>query len=159
MPYNNESKQLIRSILVSGNHSCIPNAEATFPDNNFNLVMEAKTDISEGDVSDLILPSSSVNRPSPVPSFFRRYVSATWTNATEVEAGTAASRYCSMSHCRPNLPALFTDYLLISDVLHFVARENYLFTCECPTCVSQIDDPDHTSEDEDDEEEELMDGT
>jgi len=27
-------------------------------------------------------------------------------------------------------------------------RENYLFICSCPKCVAQVDDPDLTSEDE-----------
>lgn len=29
-----------------------------------------------------------------------------------------------------------------------ISRENYLFICSCQKCVSQVDDPDMTSEDE-----------
>lgn len=37
--------------LWPGNHSCIPNAEASFPDNNFLLQLSALRDISPGEVS------------------------------------------------------------------------------------------------------------
>ncbi|XP_063963551.1 histone-lysine N-trimethyltransferase SMYD5-like [Lytechinus pictus] len=36
-------------------------------------------------------------------------------------------------------------------------RENYLFTCDCPKCRLQCDDPDATSSEEEEEEEEEMD--
>jgi len=38
--------------------------------------------------------------------------------------------------------------------LYCVFRENYLFTCSCPRCIEQADDPDETSEEEMNEEEE-----
>lgn len=36
----------------------------------------------------------------------------------------------------------------------FLLRENYLFVCSCPKCVSQMDELDVTSEEEEEEEEE-----
>lgn len=36
---------------LAGNHSCMPNAEASFPDNNFLLHLNALSDISPGEVS------------------------------------------------------------------------------------------------------------
>lgn len=35
---------------------------------------------------------------------------------------------------------------------HFLPRENYLFVCSCPKCVSQMDELDVTSEEEEEEE-------
>lgn len=48
-------KDVERSLPVmcfcrQGNHSCIPNAEASFPDNNFLLHLSALSDISPGEV-------------------------------------------------------------------------------------------------------------
>lgn len=34
----------------------------------------------------------------------------------------------------------------------FLPRENYLFVCSCPKCVSQMDEPDVTSEEDEEEE-------
>lgn len=42
-------------MCLLGNHSCVPNAEATFPYNNFTLVMEAVKEIQPGDVRLLYL--------------------------------------------------------------------------------------------------------
>lgn len=38
-------------LCCQGNHSCVPNAEASFPDNNFLLHLNALSDISPGEVS------------------------------------------------------------------------------------------------------------
>lgn len=38
------------SLCCAGNHSCVPNAEASFPDNNFLLHLAALSDISPGEV-------------------------------------------------------------------------------------------------------------
>lgn len=38
-------------LTPAGNHSCIPNAEASFPDNNFLLQLSALSDINPGEVS------------------------------------------------------------------------------------------------------------
>ena len=35
---------------VLGNHSCCPNAEVTFPDNNFVLAVKALSQIKSGEV-------------------------------------------------------------------------------------------------------------
>ena len=35
--------------------------------------------------------------------------------------------------------------------LCFNFRENYIFTCQCPKCLSQSDDPDCTSSEEEEE--------
>lgn len=37
---------------------------------------------------------------------------------------------------------------------HFLPRENYLFVCSCPKCISQMHELDVTSEEEEEEEEE-----
>lgn len=37
-------------LCCTGNHSCVPNAEASFPDNNFLLHLAALSDISPGEV-------------------------------------------------------------------------------------------------------------
>ena len=37
-------------LTYSGNHSCIPNAEAAFPDNNFLLHLSALSDVQPGEV-------------------------------------------------------------------------------------------------------------
>ena len=39
---------------IQGNHSCDPNAEVFFPDNNHNLAVKALKDINEGEVSFLL---------------------------------------------------------------------------------------------------------
>lgn len=41
----------LSSSTPAGNHSCIPNAEASFPDNNFLLQLSALSDIHPGEVS------------------------------------------------------------------------------------------------------------
>lgn len=38
---------------LSGNHSCVPNAETTFPENNFLLHVTALEDIKPGEVKGL----------------------------------------------------------------------------------------------------------
>ncbi|GFY39985.1 SET and MYND domain-containing protein 5 [Trichonephila inaurata madagascariensis] len=45
---NNEGSGLY-PLQSSCNHSCVPNAEATFPYNNFTLVMEAIKEIQPGE--------------------------------------------------------------------------------------------------------------
>lgn len=57
-----------------GNHSCIPNAETSFPDNNFLLHLTALEDIEAGEVRQGhagkpggSLPSPQTPNPSPVP--------------------------------------------------------------------------------------------
>ena len=46
-------------------------------------------------------------------------------------------------------------------IIKSYCRENYLFNCQCPRCLSQADDPDVTSEEEvdanDDGDEDSMD--
>lgn len=41
----------VASLTPAGNHSCIPNAEASFPENNFLLQLSALSDINPGEVS------------------------------------------------------------------------------------------------------------
>ena len=47
---NNNVKNSNQS-AATGNHSCIPNTEASFPENNFLLHLSALSDISPGEVS------------------------------------------------------------------------------------------------------------
>ncbi|XP_076367305.1 SET and MYND domain containing, class 5 isoform X2 [Tachypleus tridentatus] len=82
-----------------GNHSCVPNAEATFPYSNFVLVMEAVKDIEPGE--EIVV--------------------------------------CYLDDCNRHRSRHSRIKLL---------RENYLFTCTCPKCESEVNDPDMTSEEE-----------
>lgn len=90
------------------NHSCIPNAEVTFPNNNFVLSIKAVVDIKQGD------------------EIFISYLD---------ECDRDRSRYSRQK----------------------LLRENYLFSCSCEKCISQADDPDMTSEEEDESDGECMD--
>ncbi|XP_076861994.1 protein-lysine N-trimethyltransferase SMYD5 [Brachyhypopomus gauderio] len=83
----------------SCNHSCEPNAEASFPDNNFLLHLSALRDIS------------------PDEEICISYLDC-----------------CQRDRSRHSR--------------HKILRENYLFACSCQRCLSQADDPDVTSEDE-----------
>ncbi|XP_062857055.1 histone-lysine N-trimethyltransferase SMYD5 [Trichomycterus rosablanca] len=87
----------------SCNHSCVPNAEASFPDNNFQLHLSALTDIVPGEE-----------------------ICISYLDCCQRD------RSC---HSR-----------------HKILRENYLFVCSCQKCMAQMDDPDVTSEDEDEAE-------
>uniref|UniRef100_A0AAY5F2R2 Protein-lysine N-trimethyltransferase SMYD5 n=1 Tax=Electrophorus electricus TaxID=8005 RepID=A0AAY5F2R2_ELEEL len=83
----------------SCNHSCVPNAEASFPDNNFLLHLSALRDIVPGE-----------------------------------EICISYLDCCQRDRSRHSR--------------HKILRENYLFVCSCQKCTSQVDDPDVTSEDE-----------
>ncbi|XP_076005390.1 protein-lysine N-trimethyltransferase SMYD5 [Genypterus blacodes] len=85
----------------SCNHSCIPNAEASFPDNNFLLHLSALSDIKPGE-----------------------------------EICISYLDCCQRDRSRHSR--------------HKILRENYLFVCSCPKCVSQMDDLDLTSDEEED---------
>uniref|UniRef100_A0A8D0CYA5 Protein-lysine N-trimethyltransferase SMYD5 n=1 Tax=Sander lucioperca TaxID=283035 RepID=A0A8D0CYA5_SANLU len=85
------------------NHSCIPNAEASFPDNNFLLQLSALSDINPGE-----------------------------------EICISYLDCCQRDRSRHSR--------------HKILRENYLFVCSCPKCVSQMDELDMTSEEEEEEE-------
>uniref|UniRef100_A0A8C5H541 Protein-lysine N-trimethyltransferase SMYD5 n=1 Tax=Gouania willdenowi TaxID=441366 RepID=A0A8C5H541_GOUWI len=87
----------------SCNHSCIPNAEASFPDNNFLLHLNALSDISPGE-----------------------------------EICISYLDCCQRDRSRHSRQKTL--------------RENYLFTCSCPKCTSQMDELDVTSEEEEEEE-------
>ncbi|XP_059201848.1 histone-lysine N-trimethyltransferase SMYD5 [Centropristis striata] len=87
----------------SCNHSCIPNAEASFPDNNFLLQLSALSDITPGE-----------------------------------EICISYLDCCQRDRSRHSR--------------HKTLRENYLFVCSCPKCVSQMDELDVTSEEEEEEE-------
>uniref|UniRef100_A0AAR2IME9 Protein-lysine N-trimethyltransferase SMYD5 n=1 Tax=Pygocentrus nattereri TaxID=42514 RepID=A0AAR2IME9_PYGNA len=84
----------------SCNHSCVPNAEASFPDNNFLLHLSALSDIRPGE-----------------------------------EICISYLDCCQRDRSRHSR--------------HKILRENYLFVCSCQKCMSQMDDADVTSEDED----------
>uniref|UniRef100_A0A673XQ29 Protein-lysine N-trimethyltransferase SMYD5 n=1 Tax=Salmo trutta TaxID=8032 RepID=A0A673XQ29_SALTR len=93
----------------SCNHSCIPKAEASFPNNNFLLHLSALSDISPGEE-----------------------ICISYLDCCQRD------RSC---HSRQK-----------------ILRENYLFVCSCPKCVSQMDELDLTSSEEgDDMEEEITD--
>ncbi|XP_067103660.1 histone-lysine N-trimethyltransferase SMYD5 [Osmerus mordax] len=81
----------------SCNHSCIPNTEASFPDNNFLLHLSALSDISPGE-----------------------------------EICISYLDCCQRDRSRHSR--------------HKILRENYLFVCACPKCVSQMDELDLTSD-------------
>ncbi|KAM6923402.1 protein-lysine N-trimethyltransferase SMYD5 [Xenentodon cancila] len=87
----------------SCNHSCIPNAEASFPNNNFLLHLSALSDIKLGE-----------------------------------EICISYLDCCQRDRSRHSR--------------HKILRENYLFICACPKCVSQMDDLDVTSEEDEEEE-------
>ncbi|XP_033488322.1 protein-lysine N-trimethyltransferase SMYD5 [Epinephelus lanceolatus] len=87
----------------SCNHSCIPNAEASFPDNNFLLQLSALSDINPGE-----------------------------------EICISYLDCCQRDRSRHSR--------------HKILRENYLFVCSCPKCISQMDELDVTSEEEEEEE-------
>ncbi|TKS72131.1 SET and MYND domain-containing protein 5 [Collichthys lucidus] len=89
--------------IEKGNHSCIPNAEASFPDNNFLLQLSALSDINPGE-----------------------------------EICISYLDCCQRDRSRHSR--------------HKILRENYLFVCSCPKCVSQMDELDVTSEEEEEEE-------
>uniref|UniRef100_A0A8C2CQA4 Protein-lysine N-trimethyltransferase SMYD5 n=1 Tax=Cyprinus carpio TaxID=7962 RepID=A0A8C2CQA4_CYPCA len=91
-------------LCCAGNHSCVPNAEASFPDNNFLLHLSALSDISPGE-----------------------------------EICISYLDGCQRDRSRHSR--------------HKILRENYLFVCSCQKCMSQMDDADMTSEEEEEEEE------
>uniref|UniRef100_A0A7N6C475 Protein-lysine N-trimethyltransferase SMYD5 n=1 Tax=Anabas testudineus TaxID=64144 RepID=A0A7N6C475_ANATE len=87
----------------SCNHSCIPNAEASFPNNNFLLHLSALSDINPGE-----------------------------------EICISYLDCCQRDRSRHSR--------------HKILRANYLFVCSCPKCISQVDELDVTSEEEEEEE-------
>ncbi|KAK2904381.1 histone-lysine N-trimethyltransferase SMYD5 [Channa argus] len=87
----------------SCNHSCIPNAEASFPNNNFLLHLSALSDINPGE-----------------------------------EICISYLDCCQLDRSRHSR--------------HKILRANYLFVCSCPKCISQMDELDATSEEEEEEE-------
>ncbi|XP_071982530.1 protein-lysine N-trimethyltransferase SMYD5 [Engystomops pustulosus] len=90
------------------NHSCVPNAEASFPDNNYLLHLIAVEDIQPGE-----------------------------------EICISYLDCCQRDRSRHSR--------------HKILRENYLFVCSCPKCLSQSEDPDVTSEEEEEDDAELED--
>ncbi|KAF3838667.1 hypothetical protein F7725_010435 [Dissostichus mawsoni] len=89
--------------IEKGNHSCIPNAEASFPDNNFLLQLSALSDVNPGE-----------------------------------EICISYLDCCQRDRSRHSR--------------HKTLRENYLFVCSCPKCISQMGELDMTSEEEEEEE-------
>uniref|UniRef100_A0A674NTU0 Protein-lysine N-trimethyltransferase SMYD5 n=1 Tax=Takifugu rubripes TaxID=31033 RepID=A0A674NTU0_TAKRU len=87
----------------SCNHSCVPNAEVSFPNNNFLLQLSTLSDISPGE-----------------------------------EICISYLDCCQRERSRHSR--------------HKILRENYLFVCSCIKCVSQTDELDVTSEEEEDDE-------
>ncbi|XP_045045300.1 protein-lysine N-trimethyltransferase SMYD5 isoform X2 [Desmodus rotundus] len=86
------------------NHSCVPNAETSFPENNFLLHVTALEDIKPGE-----------------------------------EICISYLDCCQRERSRHSR--------------HKILRENYLFVCSCPKCLAEADEPNVTSEEEDEEEE------
>ncbi|XP_037117571.1 SET and MYND domain-containing protein 5 [Syngnathus acus] len=101
---NNEGSGLFL-LQSSCNHSCMPDAEASFPDNNFLLHLSALGDIDPGQ-----------------------------------EICISYLDCCQRDRSRHSR--------------HKILRENYMFVCSCVKCISQMDEPDVTSEEEEDDEEE-----
>ncbi|KAM9329055.1 protein-lysine N-trimethyltransferase SMYD5 [Gastrophryne carolinensis] len=83
------------------NHSCVPNAEVSFPDNNFLLHLTAVEDIQPGE-----------------------------------EICISYLDCCQRDRSR--------------HTRHKILRENYLFVCSCPKCLSQAEHPDVTSDEDED---------
>ncbi|GIY82000.1 SET and MYND domain-containing protein 5 [Caerostris extrusa] len=100
-PFLNNEGSGLYPLQSACNHSCVPNAEATFPYNNFTLVMEAIKEILPGE--EIIV--------------------------------------CYLDECNRNRSRHSRMKLL---------RENYLFSCTCPKCESQMCDEDVTSENDTD---------
>ncbi|KAH0615724.1 hypothetical protein JD844_026077 [Phrynosoma platyrhinos] len=117
----------------SCNHSCIPNAETSFPENNFLLHLTALEDIRPGEKkgSDTYQLSFKSGTASAAP---RSY------NQACDEICISYLDCCQRERSRHSR--------------HKTLRENYLFVCSCPKCLAQADDPDVTSEEEEEEEEE-----
>uniref|UniRef100_A0AAY4DHX0 Protein-lysine N-trimethyltransferase SMYD5 n=1 Tax=Denticeps clupeoides TaxID=299321 RepID=A0AAY4DHX0_9TELE len=85
----------------SCNHSCVPNGEASFPDNYFLLHLTALSDVRAGE-----------------------------------EICISYLDCCQRDRSRHSR--------------HKILRENYLFVCSCSKCTSQADEPDVTSDEEED---------
>jgi len=96
------------SLQSAINHSCIPNAEVTFPHNNFTVVVKALSDIKEG-----------------------------------TEICISYLDECMLERSRHSR--------------HKMLRENYLFSCSCEKCHSEVDELDETSEEDEEDDEEEMD--
>lgn len=92
------------SLQSTCNHSCLPNAEITFPYNNNVMAVVAKEKIPSGQ-----------------------------------EICISYLSECDLSRSRHSRQKIL--------------KENYLFTCDCPKCLNEADEPDVTSDEEEDEEE------
>ncbi|KAL3276495.1 hypothetical protein HHI36_011875 [Cryptolaemus montrouzieri] len=88
------------TLQSAANHSCSPNAQATYLHNNFKVSLVALRDIAEGE------------------EIYISYLDD-----------------CTLERSRHSRRK--------------VLKENYLFSCNCEKCMDQADQPDMTSEDED----------
>lgn len=102
---NNEGVALF-SLQSACNHSCIPNAEPTYLNNNSRLSLVALTDIKAGD-----------------------------------EICISYLDECTLQRSRHSRNKELS--------------ENYLFKCNCSKCEQQANDPDITSDEEEEELEEM----
>lgn len=129
---NNEGSALY-SIESKSNHSCTPNAQATFPNSNHNLHLVATEDIQCGKFTSNVLVLGDKNYKH--------------TNY--------------LCYLGEEICISYLDDCLLSRSRHSrqkELRENYLFNCTCQKCEEQKGDPDVTSDEEDeDDENESMD--
>jgi len=118
------------------NHSCIPNTEVKFPDKNHNIGLTALKDIEVGEeITICYLDLGDLERSRYTRNKYLLYVS-----------------YHNLIIC-----FLIVHFLCNLSKYFFYHSEHYLFECTCLKCVSQMDDPEITSDDEDDEYEDMDD--
>ncbi|PRD21399.1 UNVERIFIED_CONTAM: smyd5 [Trichonephila clavipes] len=131
-------------IHLRSNHSCVPNAEATFPYNNFTLVMEAIKEIQPGESPQNVLVVHRSIAIDVMPTLDLNYsvdnrYELVWIKDSELSIQNIDLEIivCYLDECNRNRSRHSRIKLL---------RENYLFSCTCPKCESQINDEDITSE-------------
>lgn len=101
-PFLNNEGSGLYELHSTINHSCQPNGEVHFPNNNHTLALKAVETIQPG--QEILI--------------------------------------CYLDECQ-------RDRSRHSRVKYL--RENYLFTCQCSKCQAQIEEPDVTSEEEDED--------
>lgn len=126
---NNEGSALY-SIESKANHSCMPNAQASFPHSNHTLHLVALKDIQCG--KDMVLSNSQIG-------FLYQY-----------DFLIVIVRFVFVGE---EICISYLDDCLLSRSRHSRQKElraNYLFNCTCAKCNEQKNDPDVTSDEEDD---------
>lgn len=109
------------------NHSCVPNAQSTFPYSNDIVVLKATRDIQPGEE-----------------------ICISYLDECQLER----SRH---SRQKVNGKKFKTYLIFLKNILLQILKENYIFVCNCPKCQLQSNDPDETSEDEDEDDMDMED--